>query len=123
MEAGHLAMVSVRTLIGLAVSVLLVGCAAPTTLYEWGRYEDAIYDMYLEPGKVSNTEEIERFEQQIEETVSAGKFVPPGLHAHLAYLYISDGDYPTALVHLQTEKAKFPESARFIDGIIERMKK
>jgi hypothetical protein len=120
-EADQLAMVSVRTLIGFAVGALLIGCAGPTTLYEWGRYEDAIYDMYLKPGKVSDAEEIERLEQQIEETVSAGKFVPPGLHAHLAYLYISDGDYATALVHLQSEKAKFRASTHFIDGIIERM--
>ena len=123
MEAGRLAMVSIRTLIGLAVAALLIGCANSTTLYEWGRYEDAIYDMYLTPGKVSNAEEIERLEQQIVETVSAEKFVPPGLHAHVAYLYISDGDFVTALVHLQSEKAKFPESAHFIDGIIERMHK
>ncbi len=90
-----------RISIGLAVGVLLSGWAS-STLYDWGRYEDAIYDMYLEPGKVSDADEITRLEKQIEETVSSGKFVPPGLHAHLASLYISNGDYATALVHFQT---------------------
>lgn len=112
-----------RISIGLIVAMLFIGCARDSTLYNWGRYEDAIYDMYLEPGKASGADEIARLEKQIEETVSSGEFVPPGLHAHLAYLYVSDGDYATALVHLQTEKKKFPESAHFIDGIIERMQK
>ncbi|MDY6952935.1 MAG: DUF4810 domain-containing protein [Thermodesulfobacteriota bacterium] len=116
-------MVSLRTLMAFAAAVLLIGCASSTTLYEWGRYEDAIYDMYLKPGKVSKAQEIERLEQQIEETVSACRLVPPGLHAHVAYLYVSDGDYIGAMVHLQSEKTKFPESVHFIDGIIERMQK
>jgi len=97
------------------------GCAAPT-LYQWGRYEDAILDMYIDPGSVPIGDEILRFEADIEHTVASGRFVPPGVHAHLAYLYISEGDHATALVHLHSEKRKFPESARFIDGIIRRMR-
>lgn len=111
-----------RIFIGLVAVSLFVGCASKN-LYYWGHYEDSIYDMYIEPGKVSIGDEIMRFENQIEKTASSGRFVPPGLHAHLAYLYISEGNYATALVHLQTEKIKFPESSHFIDGIIERMKK
>ncbi len=111
-----------RVFIGFVVAGFLVGCAS-NNLYDWGHYEESIYDMYLEPGKVSIGDEIMKLENQIEKTASSGKFVPPGLHAHLAYLYISEGDQATALVHLQTEKNKFPESGHFIDGIIERMKK
>ena len=77
--------------------------------------------MYLNPGSVPAGDEIIQLEAEIEQTVASGKFVPPGVHAHLAYLYESEGDHATALIHLQTEKRKFPESARFIDGIIRRM--
>ena len=98
------------------------GCASKS-LYYWGHYEDSIYDMYMKPGKASLPDEILRLETQIEKTAASGQFVPPGLHAHLGYLYTMEGDYATALVHFQTEKAKFPESTQFIDGIIERMKK
>lgn len=123
MELDTIAMASLfRIFIGLIAAGLLVGCAS-NDLYYWGHYEDSIYDMYIEPGKVSIAEEIMRFENQIEKTGASGRFVPPGLHAHLAYLYISEGDHATALIHLQTEKKKFPESARFINGIIERMQK
>lgn len=109
---------------GLAVLLLLLACTTGNpNLYYWGDYEDAIYDMYLEPGKTSLTDEILRLEEQVEKAAAAGMTVPPGLHAHLGYLYVNEGDDATALVHFQTEKALFPESTVFIDGLIARMKK
>ena len=109
-----------RVCLGLVVAASLSACAAPG-LYHWGRYEDAIFDLYIEPGSVSTSDEIALLEADIEQAMASGKVVPPGLHAHLAYLYVLEGNHPTALVHFQTEKAKFPESERFIDGMIERM--
>ncbi len=102
---------------------LLASCATNKQLYKWGHYENSIYDMYVRPGKISIEDEKNRLEVQIEETVGTGEFVPPGLHAHLAYLYFSLGDHATGMAHLQTEKRKFPESTHFIDGIIKRMQK
>jgi len=106
------------------MGTLSYGCAGSGSrnLYYWGVYEDAIYDMYAEPGKTSTADVILQLEEQIEKTVASGSFVPPGLHAHLAYLYVTQGDYGTAMVHFQAEKEKFPESAHFIDGMIARMK-
>jgi hypothetical protein len=102
---------------------LLYGCGGSKNLYYWDHYEDAIFDMYVEPGKTSVTDEILRLEEQIEKADASQMFVPPGLHAHLGYLYVIQGDYATALIHFQTEETKFPEAAHFIDGMIERMKK
>ncbi len=124
MEFDEIVMMSfIRILIGGLMAVLLFEGCASKNLYYWGHYEKSIHDMYVEPGKTSFADEIQRLEEQVEKTVSSGKFVPPGLHAHLAYLYVSQGDYATATIHFQAEKAKFPESAHFIDGMIERMKK
>ena len=109
-----------RACLALVMFAITSACAAPT-LYQWGHYEDSIFAMYLEPGSIPVDDEIARFEAEIEETVAAGAFVPPGVHAHLGYLYASQGDHATALIHFQTEKAKFPESTRFIDGLTERM--
>ena len=116
---------SLRTfLTGLAVCALLYGCGGGSkNLYYWGHYEDSIFDMYIEPGKTSVGDEILRLEEQIEKSGGSGRAVPPGLHAHLGYLYVTEGDYGTAMIHFQTEKARFPESTHFIDGMIERMKK
>lgn len=111
------------TQLGL-LALMLVGCAGSSSdIYHWGRYENAIYEMYLEPGKTSLTDEILRLEEEIEKADASGKAVPPGFHAHLAYLYVSNGNYATGMTHFKIEKEKFPESAVFIDGILERMKK
>jgi len=116
---------SFRTfLAGLAAFALLYGCGGGSrNLYYWGHYEDSIFDMYVEPGKTSIGDEILRLEEQIEKTGASGMSVPPGLHAHLGYLYVTEGDYATAMIHFQSEKTKFPESTHLIDGMIERMKK
>lgn len=99
-------------------------CASKTkTIYNWGTYEDSIYKMYVSPGKTSVPDEILHLETEIEKTVSKGKSVPPGLNAHLAYLYVTQGNVNAALSHLETEKALFPESTVFVDGLIKRMKK
>jgi len=110
--------------VSLVAVTLLYGCGGGSkNLYYWGHYEDSIFDMYIEPGKTSIADEILRLEEQIEKTDVSEMFVPPGLHAHLGYLYVTEGDYATAIIHFQAEKVKFPESANFIDGMIERMKK
>lgn len=109
--------------VGLAALMALTGCTTGSKdLYYWGYYEESLYDMYLEPGKTSLTDEILRLEVQIEKATAAGMMVPPGLHAHVGYLYATEGDYATAMVHFQAERTLFPESTVFIDGLIERMK-
>jgi hypothetical protein len=115
---------TIRIVIVPLFVLMFVGCATSRrNSYYWGIYEDSIYSMYVEPGKTSNRDEIRRLEEQIHKTVDSGQLVPPGLHAHLAYLYVTQGDYANAMIHFQAEKTKFPESAHFIDGAIERMKK
>ncbi len=109
---------------GLTAMVLLFGCTASNSnLYYWGAYENSIYTMYLEPEKDSFADQILRLEEQIEKTAATSKAVPPGLHAHLGYLYAKEGDYAKSHAHFETEKTLFPESRVFIDGLIERMKK
>lgn len=106
------------------VAATLVGCASSSTdIYHWGRYEDGIYEMYLKPGSTSLTDEILRLEEEIEKADASGKSLPPGFHAHLAYLYVNNGNYPAGVTHFNREKEKFPESSVFIDGILKRMKK
>jgi len=99
-----------------------MGCA-PSTLYQWGEYENYLYKRYNKPGSVSAQEEIIQIENQLEQTYSNDRMPPPGLHAHLGYLYISDGQSSRALEQFNAEKKLFPESKKFIDGLIKRMKK
>jgi hypothetical protein len=62
-------------------------------------------------------------EEDISRSQAEGKRVAPGVHAHLGFLYYSQGDVPAAREQFLNERKLFPESATFIDGIIKRMDK
>jgi hypothetical protein len=66
---------------------------------------------------------VHRLETQIEDTLAHERKVPPGVYAHLAMLCESAGDGPGAAGYLRAEKAAFPESAAFVDGMLARMSK
>jgi hypothetical protein len=102
--------------------LLFMGCS-PSTIYQWGDYEDFLYKRYNKPGSITTQEEINTIENQLAQTYSNEQMPPPGLHAHLGYLYISDGQRDRAIEHFNVEKKLFPESTHFIDGLIERMTK
>lgn len=107
------------------ISLLLVsGCATRKPLiYRWGNYEQLVYEMYTSPGKAEPGVQVAKLSADIERTMAEGKRVPPGVHAHLGYMYYMQGNKSAALNEFATEKALFPESAVFIDGILKRLKK
>ncbi len=101
----------------LVLLVLLTGCAAPTT-YLWGHYEGVVYATYAAPGTVPPERQIELLEQDYQKARSENKPVPPGFHAYLGYLYYQIGRTEQARQEFETEKARFPESAVFIDRLL-----
>jgi hypothetical protein len=99
---------------------VVTGCGTPD-FYTWGRYQDSLYEMYLEPGSQQLADEVGRLVEQVERTEADGGAVPPGLRAHIGYLYASAGNQTAAVTWLNAEKSAFPESAVFIDGMLDRM--
>jgi len=108
--------------IPIFICFFFMGCAS-TSLYQWGNYENFLYKRYIKPGSLQTEEEINALENHLAQTYSKEATPPPGMHAHLGYLYASDGQSSRAFEHFNAEKKLFPESAHFIDGLIERMKK
>ncbi len=107
----------------LGLSVLTTACSAGTSLYRWGDYEPLLYQMYAEEGGGDPQSQLARLSEDVGRTIAEGRRVPPGVHAHLGYLYYSQGDVVSARKHFIAEKELFPESAVFIDGILGRMDK
>lgn len=99
----------------------LSACAVHPALYSWGRYEEMIYQMYMKPGEADPVAQTAKLTEDIEKAKAGGKPVPPGVHAHLAYLYYQQGNIGGAQQELQIEKTLFPESAAFVDGVLERL--
>ncbi len=117
-------MLSAKTSLLLLIMILLAaGCAPKPLLYEWGSYEDQVYAMYSDTGKVPIEEQLQELEHDYQTARSTNRPVPPGYHAHVGYLYFQTGKLDQALQSFQTEKALFPESAVYMDRLIARMKK
>lgn len=106
--------------ITMAVVLLLAGCATNTDQYYWGSYEELIYQMYANPGEATPEVQIQKLTSDIQKAESSGKPVPPGVHAHLGMMFAAAGNLEQALGAFATEKANYPESAKFIDDVIER---
>lgn len=109
------------TLAGLIVIVCMAGCAnQPNTLYQWGAYQDNVYNHLKGESK---EKQIAVLEEGLQKSLSTGKPVPPGYHAHLGMLYAETGKDRLAVEHLETEKKRFPESTRFVDFLLKKYKK
>jgi len=113
----------VKRLVWVTMSItLLTGCAKPT-LYSWGHYEELIYSSYAAPGQASPELQVETLEEDYQKARAVNKQMHPGFHAHLGYLYFQLGKADQALQEFATEKAEFPESAVFIDRLMNNLKR
>lgn len=99
---------------------LFTGCASNDTQYYWGEYENLIYNSHHNPGEVPPSLQIEQLQTDIEKAAAQGKPIPPGVYAHLGLMYAANGNKELALASLMKEKELFPESTKFIDGLIKR---
>jgi len=112
---NHLVIVFIG--IGLAA---LSGCATNKSQYYWGEYENLVYQTHINPEEAPPIIQIEKLQVDIQKAEAANKAIPPGLYAHLGLMYAANGDKSLALDSLNKEKALFPESTKFIDGLINR---
>ncbi len=108
----------------ILLSLFLTACANQNNrLYQWGSYENMVYESYHEAGKHSSQSQIIEMEKDLEKARAANKSLPPGHYAHLGYLYFQNGQLDKALTALQTEKTIFPESTIYMDRLIAQIKK
>ncbi len=100
--------------------VLISGCATQKELYYWGEYEDLIYDSYVRPGSADPLTQIEKLTADIQKAEANGQKVPPGIFAHLGYLYAVEGNESLSREAFEREKELYPESTVFIQGLLDR---
>ncbi len=112
-----------KLLITAVTIAVLTGCTMPKSHYYWGEYENLIYKTYNTPGEATPDIQIAELEEDIEKAKAKGMPIPPGLYAHLGFMYASNGSISLALEAFETEKSLFPESSVLIDGMIQRVTK
>lgn len=93
----------------LASVLSLSGCAAQNRMYNWGRYDPAMYAYYKTPAKL---DEFEGALREIMVPPSGGqqKPVPPGIYAEYGYLLLQQGKASDAVEYFRQEVAHWPES-------------
>ncbi|MCP4407433.1 MAG: DUF4810 domain-containing protein [Gammaproteobacteria bacterium] len=105
-----------------ALLLLVAGCAQKKPqIYRWGIYQDLVYQQYLQPGMADPATQAAKLSEDIQRTEAEGKRIPPGVHAHLGYVYYSLGNTGLAMEQFDAERTLFPESSVFIDGILGRL--
>jgi len=101
--------------------LLLAGCAnTAKPLYAWGQYETLVYQFHNEQGSVEPQAQIEALQHDIAKAEAKNMKVGPGIFAHLGMLYSSVGEADKAKAALEQEQTLFPESATFINGLLQR---
>lgn len=111
-----------RTFVIAAAICALTSCQQRgRSLYAWGNYQDSVWRLTHAEGAADVDADIDSLTQTVERTRQEGRRVPPGMHAHLGLLYSMRGELDTAQAAFESERELYPESATFIDGLIERM--
>jgi hypothetical protein len=112
-------------LTGLALPVavacaLLTGCASKTaSLYQWDGYQPQVYEYFKNEKGAS--EQITALETARDKINAKDKSLPPGFRAHLGMLYATVGKGPEARQQLTEEKERFPESAIYMDFLLNKL--
>ena len=100
-----------------AAALVLTACAtAPQSKYDWGTYEQSLYQYYKTPAEMSAL--IASMDTTIVNAEKASRVVPPGLYAEYGYLLLQQGKTQDAIAFFGKEKAKWPESATLMNRMI-----
>lgn len=103
------------TQLAFLLAVLLSGCAAPG-LYQWGNYDQLLYQSYKNPEAVLALRK--GLEAQVLQLESTKQKVPPGVYAEIGTLYFQSGDRVNAVIYYNKERSAWPESKGLMDVLI-----
>ena len=113
----------ITTLLGLALTISLFGCAAPKPMYYWGNYSRTLYHSKKNPGAESLSKHKATLENIIKESQARNLRIPPGVCAELGYLFAAQNNTDEAIKLFQMEKEIYPESTILMDRLIIQSKK
>lgn len=106
-----------KTYLLLLAALALSACAGRTPpLYYWNTYPNTVYQGMQQ--KKSPDEQIGLLERYLEQAKAKNMAVAPGVYAQLGMLYVETGRGDLAQKAFNEEKARFPESANFMDFLL-----
>jgi hypothetical protein len=100
----------------LLASVVVAGCATTGDTYDWGKYDEMLYQSYKDVSKTDNLRV--GIETHIAALEKSNRRVAPGLYAELGTLYLEAGDPERAISLYAMEREAWPESKGLMDVMI-----
>ncbi|MEJ2042250.1 MAG: DUF4810 domain-containing protein [Reinekea sp.] len=107
-----------NTFLLVALLLLLTGCAS-TSLYNWGHYEDDLFDYYYQPEHKAKV--IEDLVEHLQKQETNGTKPAPGLYAEAGTFYLLEGDTETAIRFYEQEARHWPESEPMMSTLIHNL--
>lgn len=101
-------------------TLALGGCASPS-LYQWGGYDDLLYQSYKSADRTESMRV--GLETHLSALEKAKQPIPPGLYAEIGTNYLEKGDRTTAVVYYKKERQTWPESKGLMDAMINTLDK
>ncbi|WP_448581143.1 DUF4810 domain-containing protein [Thermaurantiacus sp.] len=101
--------------VALGLALGAAACATPESLYHWGNYNRIA--LLEARGSLSDREYAEALLAIISAAEAKNK-VPPGLYAEYGFALLALGNRASAADWFGKERAKWPESAVFMDRLI-----
>ena len=102
------------------LAIILSGCATPK-MYEWGGYDELMYQQYKDPSMALGVRE--GLESHILYLEEGKQRVPPGVYAEVGTFYLQAGDTEKALQMYRRERAYWPESKSLMDAMIANLER
>lgn len=103
------------------VATLFAGCAPQkASMYYFGKTDTTLYATKKEPTEENFLKLQQSLEDVISQSQERGLKVPPGIHAHLGYLYLLEKMTEQATASFNEEKRLYPEATVFMERMIEK---
>lgn len=105
----------------LAPSVIALGGCVTSGAYNWGSYDELLYQSYKD---VTRTETMRlELEQHLTALEKRDQRVAPGLYAELGTLYLQAGDTSRAVQFYEKERATWPASEGLMTAMIANLER
>lgn len=104
-----------KTLLLALVVLTAAGCTS-TTHFQWGNYEQNLYDYYHEAAVKEKV--IADHIKMVESHAGTERKIAPGMYAEAGTFYLEKGETENAVKYYKLEKEAWPESAKLMDQLI-----
>jgi hypothetical protein len=108
--------------IAVVLALAAISGCAPSSIYDWGSYESSVSHLYSPEPTAHAVKDRQQMIEEVRKTIDGKKQVPPGKYAQIGYLCYLSGDTAAARQYFQHEKDAYPESAKFMDSLMGRLK-